>query len=598
MTIALLDLVTTVAWLAATVFMLLHWRTALGRGLRPACLGLAVASTIYGLCSLAEWSHVTSSLEWLEDLAGVTLPVWWLLVLVAIQHLHQLRQIEQQSRELSAVFDHAFQLFGKLSVDGRVLMANARALDFAGQGSKSELGKPFWETRWWSHSVAVQAQLRQAIASAAAGEFVRFKTTHIDAHDETRIIDFSLRPMVDDEHGEVTALLAEGRDITELEQAQAERERLREELLQSQKLELVGRLASGVAHDFNNLLMVVMGNTDLLRNVCEPTPLVTMALDALDQAVEQGEGVARSLLSFARPSQQQREHVELGQAIAGVCRLLQRILPDSIVLEVDADAGGELHIDADASQIQQLLMNLSINARDAMPKGGRLTVGLARRPSPGDDAREEAVLRVRDSGVGIPAELTGRVFEPFFTTKGDGGSGLGLAVVNTIVDALGGRLELESERGVGTCVSVAFPTVECAESKFEAPKEVASSGRGEHLLLVEDNGSVRELLARYLRECGYLVTTLGDGEQALAMLVDSDRSIDLVISDIDLPGTDGLTCMDEARKRGVELPYVLISGRSADFASRVDEGVRLLGKPLRGAELARVVGEVLAERKA
>jgi len=522
------------------------------------------------------------------------LPVWWLLLLFSVLHRVQLLQIEQQSRELAAVLDNAFQLVGKISTQGVVLLANARALAFSGEGSESDIGKLFWETRWWSHSPALQTQIREAVQSAAAGAFVRFKTSHLDADGEIRTFDFSLRPMLD-EQGEVTALIAEGRDITELEQAQAERQRLREELLQSQKLEIVGRLASGVAHDFNNLLTVVMGNTDFLRSECPNNPEVRAALEAMDTVVEQGESVARSLLSFARPSKPKRERVDLEHAIADVARLLQRILPKSISLEVEIPPGVEISVDGDPTQIQQLLMNLSINARDAMPGGGHLSIGLARRPAP-SGKKKEAVVTVRDTGVGIPPELATRVFEPFFTTKGDAGTGLGLAVVQTIVANHGARLALDSEPGHGTAFSVAFPLGAISEPSIEISLDRVPLGSGERLLLVEDNAPLRELMARNLRDRGYEISAVADGESALELL-HPRAEFSLVISDIDLPNLDGISLMHAARERGLDLPFVLISGRSADFSPRIDEQVAVLSKPFRPAELAWTVCEALAYRQ-
>nr|WP_255216075.1 ATP-binding protein [Pseudenhygromyxa sp. WMMC2535] len=566
------------------------------RSLRPAFLGLAAASVGYGACLLAEWSQLTSALEWTEDLFGVTLPVWWLFVVFSVAQRAQLEQIEQQSREFSSVLDNSFQLVGKLSVDGRVLMVNARAREFIGSDGEAELGQPFWETRWWAHSKALQKRVRAAVKAAAEGEFVRFKTSHVDIRESVRAIDFSLRPLVDDA-GQVRALIAEGRDITDSEAANAERERLREELLQSQKLEIVGRLASGVAHDFNNLLTVVMGNTDLLRSECPEDPEIQAALDAMDAAVEQGEGVARSLLSFARPTRPRRERVDLGECVEIVCRLLRRILPDSISLEVDVQEGVSLCIDGDDSQLQQLLMNLSINARDAMISGGRLRIELGRRLSP-HNRREEVVLTVSDTGVGIPERLVERVFEPFFTTKGDAGTGLGLAVVRTIAESHGAALTLDSKPGRGTAFCVAFPLGVACEASAEMSLEDIKIGQGEHVLLVEDNPSVRALMAKGLRSHGFVVTELSDGVEALKLLLGRGKDVSVVVSDVDMPGMDGISCMERARDGGVDVPFVLISGRSVDFRGQVEEevGVRLLGKPFRAVELAWVVYEVLMEK--
>jgi two-component system cell cycle sensor histidine kinase/response regulator CckA len=217
--IAALDAIATLAWLSATVGVLARWRTALEVCLRPAFVGLCLSSALYGACMYVEWSGISTGLEHIENVAGATLPMWWLLVLLLVEHRIHIETTERNTQEQRELFNQALQLTGKLSTDGRVLMANEAALDFVGDTTSRNIGKPFWETDWWAHSPDLQEKVRAGVARAAAGEFVRFEATHQDANNQIRDLDFSMRPMRGSA-GDVQAIIAEGRDITQLKEAE------------------------------------------------------------------------------------------------------------------------------------------------------------------------------------------------------------------------------------------------------------------------------------------------------------------------------------------------------------------------------------------
>jgi two-component system cell cycle sensor histidine kinase/response regulator CckA len=217
--IAALDAIATLAWLIAALGVLFRWRTAFESSLRPAFLALCAFSALYGACMFVEWSGLSARLEHVEDVAGATLPVWWLLVVFFVAHRVDVEIIERQAREQREMFNQAHQLTGMLSIDGRVLMANDTALKFIGDATSRNIGKLFWETDWWAHSADLQKLVRSGIARAAAGEFVRFDATHRTAAGQIREIDFTMRPMRDS-GGNVQAIIAEGRDLTELKQAE------------------------------------------------------------------------------------------------------------------------------------------------------------------------------------------------------------------------------------------------------------------------------------------------------------------------------------------------------------------------------------------
>jgi len=454
--IAWLDALAVVVWLLIAAAAAWRVRSPRERALRPALVGLALASAVYSACMFAEWSHLSDRLEWLEDLVGATLPVWWLLLAFATESRIHVEEVQQREAETHQIFEQAFQLMGKLTIEGRLIIANSRALELVGVGLEEVRGRLIWETPWLGHSSEERERVRQTVLSAAAGEFSRIETSHYDTEGNLKIIDFSVRPLRDTE-GRVVALLAEGRDITDLRKAEHGRREVERELLQSQKMEIVGQLVGGVAHDFSNLLMAVSGSAELLRDKVPARPDVDELFAAISGATEQGAALTRSILSFSQRTPSPQAVVDLSTVIERSARLLRHLLPRAVRLVVTTP-GEPIWLRGDAVALQQLVLNLAINARDAMPAGGRLEVRLERPPG----ARgERAVVVIQDTGEGIPAELQSQVFEPFFTTKSaGGGTGLGLAVVKRVVKSHDGELSLESAPGAGTVFRIVFPTLD------------------------------------------------------------------------------------------------------------------------------------------
>jgi PAS domain S-box-containing protein len=453
--IAWLDALAVVAWLLTAGLAARRVRSARERALRPALLGLALASAAYSACMLAEWSHLTDRLEWLEDLIGATLPVWWLLLAFATEHRLHVEEVQQREAEMRQVFEQAFQLMGKLTTEGRLVTANSTALAMVGVGLDEVRGRLVWETPWLAHSAEERERVRQTVLAAAAGEFSRIETSLCDGEGDVKIIDFSVRPLRDPE-GRVVALLAEGRDITDLRKAEHGRREVERELLQSQKMEIVGQLVGGVAHDFNNLLTAVAGSADLLRDKVPVRPDVEELFDTISCATEQGAALTRSILSFSQRTPSPQAVVDLRTVVERSTRLLRQLLPPAIRLVV-ATPEEPIWLRGDAVELQQLVLNLAINARDAMPGGGTLEVRIER---PAGAPGERVIVVIKDTGEGIPAELQSQVFEPFFTTKSTrGGTGLGLAVVKRVVESHSGDLSVESAPGAGTVFRIAFPTL-------------------------------------------------------------------------------------------------------------------------------------------
>jgi signal transduction histidine kinase/ActR/RegA family two-component response regulator len=385
-----------------------------------------------------------------------------------------------------------------------------------------------------------------------------------------------------------------------------ERERLEEQLRHAQKLEAVGRLAGGIAHDFNNLLTVIRMSH---ITVNEPTATTDERRDAMrdaTDATDRAAGLTHDLLAFARKQTLERSAVAVSDILGGVERMVRRIAEASIRLEVrTASDVGE--VSADRHQIEQVLLNLAINACDAMDNRGTLTVAAETVELTGSAATHLGVrpgnyvrIAVTDTGTGMDEATRRSVFEPFFTTKEVGrGTGLGLAVAHGIVTQHGGQIGVESELGKGSTFTVYLPHARgvAPHRIVAAAKPLASLAR-ETLLLVEDEAAVRRAVQRNLERLGYRVIAAHDGEDALR-IADTESGFDLVLSDVVMPGIDGPELACRLRARWPELPVLFVTGYSADRLARSDAvgpHDRVLEKPYQFDELARTIRQMLEAR--
>ncbi|MDJ0389618.1 response regulator [Roseomonas sp. E05] len=378
------------------------------------------------------------------------------------------------------------------------------------------------------------------------------------------------------------------------------------EMAESDRLQALGRLAGGIAHDFNNLLAVVLGAADHATSSLGPSPDPAVAgeLEQIRQAAQRGAALVRQLLAYARQQVLAPKLVSLNGAVEGMARLLRPLLGRQISLEVTLDEPGRM-VRIDPSQLDRVLMNLAMNARQAMPEGGRLTLstGRALLLEPLAGGPEEVppgrwtVLEVADTGTGIPPELLSRIFEPFFTSRAQqGGTGLGLATVHGIVRQSGGHLLVDSAPGRGTRIRILLPRVE--ETEPVAVKAAAAApapppprqGTGP-LLLVEDEAPLRSLAERALRRAGWEVVVAEDGEAALALVEETALAPVAVVSDVMMPGMGGVALASELRQRFPGLPVLLVSGYAASVVQNgLDEsGMKYLAKPYRPAELVEAV---------
>jgi PAS domain S-box-containing protein len=500
-------------------------------------------------------------------------------------------------RRFRAIFDHSFELVGLLDRDGRLLAANRTALQFAGVDGGAVVGRWLWETPWWSHSGTLQAELRAAIPAAAAGDLVRFEVTHVGRDKRARYFDFSLKAVHGDGGG-VEFLIAEGRDVTELRRAEQENAALAEKLQHAHRLDSIGRLAGGVAHDFNNLLTAMLGSVEVARRETAPGTRAADALTVIEQAADSAAQLTRQLLTFGRRQPVAPRVIDVAAGLARMEPLLDRVVGPKVQLELRAPPDS-WSIRIDEGQLEQVLVNLAVNARDAMPNGGRLTVALENvtlaepRSFQGLEAApaEYLELRVEDTGVGMKDHVLERIFEPFFTTKGAGqGTGLGLPVVYGIVRQNGGYIEVRSQPGVGTEFRLLFPH---ADGPLDLVLPGSAAGVApptghERIVLVEDQHAVRAYVRDLLESLGYDVRAYADGESALAATLGQAEPPDLVVADVVLPGVSGVEIADRLRRRWPALAVLLVSGFADDALQRRDllPGIHFLAKPFRAEALA------------
>lgn len=406
----------------------------------------------------------------------------------------------------------------------------------------------------------------------------------------------SLDP-VHDENGSLSYYVGVQTDVTD-------RKRLEEQLRQSQKMEAVGRLAGGVAHDFNNLLTIISGYSQIMLAMPDLPDNIREPVDAINQAGDRAAALTRQLLGFSRQTILQPKVLDLNAVILETGKMLRRVIGEDVLFTTTL-APHLSAVKVDPGQVDQVLMNLAVNARDAMPRGGKLTIETSNVQVEDDYAvtrldwkpGKYVMLAVSDTGCGMTPEIKSRIFEPFFTTKEVGkGTGLGLPMVYGIVQQSGGFINVYSEPNFGTTFKIYFPAVaECITSSSDSP--ATSEFRGtETILLVEDDEGVRGLALRSLRMHGYKVLTAIDGKVALQVVDSHKGPLDLVLSDVVMPNLGGPEMAKLLRSRYPDLKLLFMSGYTDDAVIRhglLDAEVSFIQKPYTPTALARKIRQVL-----
>lgn len=493
-------------------------------------------------------------------------------------------RLQANEARLRSIFETSYQYQGLMTLDGTLRDANATSLEGIGAELHDVVGKPFWETPWFAETPGMPEMVKNAIPTVANGATVR-QEIHVNLpRGGWRWFDFTIRP-IRDATGAVVALVPEAVETTE--------RRLAEEALrQSQKLEAVGQLTGGVAHDFNNLLTPIIGSLDMLHRRGVGGERERRLIDGALQSADRARTLVQRLLAFARRQPLQPVAVNVSTLIHGITELIDSTSGPQISVIVDVPEGLP-PAKADPNQLEMAILNLSVNARDAMPDGGRLRIAAshiapdADRPislGPGEYIR----VSVADTGTGMDAATLARAIEPFFSTKGVGrGTGLGLSTVHGLAAQLGGALTLESTPRVGTVVQLWLPV---SVERHQAPKagiveapDFAAVGTA---LLVDDEDLARESTADMLGEFGYEVVQASSAEDALRT-IDSGREVAILVTDYLMPGMTGADLARAFQARRPGKPVLIVSGYAE--AEAIASDLPRLVKPFRKADLAALL---------
>ncbi|HTV78066.1 MAG TPA: CHASE domain-containing protein [Steroidobacteraceae bacterium] len=501
-------------------------------------------------------------------------------------------ELRRTNTQLKALIDASPYAIVCVDAARRVILWNASAQQLFGHTPQEVMGHP---------SPVIppgqEQEFDRRFERLAAGEVLRNLASRHRHRDGTLIETSSSSSAFFDAEGRLAGA------VFAIEDAR-ERNEVQNQLRQAQKMEAIGQLTGGLAHDFNNLLGVILGNLDLLAERFEPGGEELELTEAAIQASMRGAELIRRLLAFSRRQPLAPKITQVPPLLQSISELLRRTLGENIRLELHV-AAASWPVLVDTSQLESTMLNLAVNARDAMPEGGRLTIEasnvvideraseLNMEASPGD----YVLIAVSDTGMGMTPEVLAHVFEPFFTTKGSAGTGLGLSMVHGFIKQSGGYSKIYSEPGRGTTVRLYLPRASEGESFETDTVTLEPLPRGDEMVLVvEDNGPIRELVVRQLESLGYRTLAAANGDQAIEMLR-GGALVDLLFTDVVMPGSlDGRALAQAARRMRPGLKVLFTSGFTAAAASAAVEkelGSNLLSKPYRKSELARWVRAAL-----
>jgi len=515
-----------------------------------------------------------------------------------IRDISQRKQFEAHQARLIAVLEATPDLVGLAKADHSLLFLNRAGRKMVGLSENEDVTNERFE--YYYPGRALERILNEGIPAVVSTGVWSGETTLL-AKDGREIPVSQVILAHKDADGEMRFLSTIMRDLSD-------QKKLEEQLRQAQKMEAIGELAGGVAHDFNNLLTIVSGYSEILLSMLGDGDAKRESVLAIRDAGDRAAALTRQLLAFSRKTVLEPKVLDANAAVRDTEKMLRRLIGEDIRLTIILDAKTSW-VKVDPAQLGQVLMNLAVNARDAMPSGGNLTIqtenlqldqGYA-RVHPGVQPGQYVLIAMSDTGQGMTPEVKARIFEPFFTTKGVGkGTGLGLAVVHGIVKQSGGHIDVQSEAGRGTTFRIYLPTV---KNGADAAVELddASDLRGtEAVLLVEDEDTVRTLALLALQTHGFRVLAARDGEEALRKLDDHHGRLDLIATDVVMPNMDGRSLVERLKPRFPHIKVLYMSGYTDDAVVHhgiLQEEVAFLQKPYTPLSLVRKVRQVLDQRQ-
>ena len=510
-----------------------------------------------------------------------------------------LRESEERFRQ---IYDETPIGYHELDTRGRIVRVNRTELEMLGYPVEEMLGQPVWKF------VLEEETTRHVIMAKIAGD-VSFHETFERTYrrkDGTTLPVLVKDRVIRDKGGRIIGIRSTVEDITERRRSEEALRKSEEQLRQWQKVEAIGRLAGGIAHDFNNLLMTIKGCSEILLQECDAQDPRREEAEEIQKAAERATSLTRQLLAFGRRQILQPQVLDLNKVVTNMNKMLQRVIGEDIQLLTVLEP--KLRpVKVDPGQIEQVIMNLAVNARDAMPRGGRLTIETANVFLDEDYAQQHVsvkpgsyvMLAVSDNGCGMDQETQSHLFEPFFTTKEKGkGTGLGLSTVYGIVKQSGGNIWAYSELGRGTTFKIYLPMVtQAVKEKYARPERRRISARGaETILLVEDEKAVRMMIRKTLQSKGYTVLEAQHGQEALSICEDYSGPIHLMVTDVVMPLMSGKELAEQLAPQRPEMKVLYMSGYPDNSIVQhgvLEPGTEFLQKPFTLNTLEAKVREIL-----
>lgn len=516
------------------------------------------------------------------------------------------RIARQNEKKFHAIFDQSVQLICMMKPSGHIINTNAALGALLTNPKDKRPECKFTELSIWHDRKDQTDWLKEAIYQAQRGEVPQKELRLTDSNGHESFYDFSLKPVLDDS-GTAAMIIAEGHDISARVSAEKALEDTEAQVRQSQKMEAIGQLAGGIAHDFNNLLTSILGFSNMVMDELDPDVHEDSRGDLQEVifAAEKARGLTQKLLMLARKKLYHIEPIHLNEMLNQMVKIIQISLHDDIELITSFNRDIK-YIEADSVSLEQIIINLAVNAKDAMPKSGRLYLSTETATLDqefcdkhgGAAAGNFVRLSVRDTGTGIPPEVVEHIFEPFYTTKEPGkGTGLGLATVYGLVKQFKGLITVDSEPGAGTSFNIYLPEIDKIPEQLLSDQQDQDVPRGtETILMVEDEAAVRKLGVRMIESLGYKTLVAHDGEHALEVYETHGEEIDLVVTDVVMPRMTGPELIKELRVIRPDIKALYLSGFTKDklLTHGADEDdAPLLQKPYNHHQLATMIRQVL-----